>query len=98
MARDRRPIDPLDLLRMNWVSDPVFPPAARLGESRDHVVAFTQTSVDSATWRYRSHILRAGEAGVESLTDGASLDRAPRWAPDGRLLAFVSDRSGSAQV
>jgi len=35
---------------------------------------------------------------LRQLTDGAWRDTAPVWSPDGRRLAFLSNRSGSTQV
>ncbi|MBA2628154.1 MAG: S9 family peptidase, partial [Gemmatimonadales bacterium] len=35
---------------------------------------------------------------AKAVTAGPGSDRAPRWAPDGRSLAFISTRDGTAQV
>lgn len=50
--------------------------------------------------RYRSAIYLVSTDGGEprQMTAGEAKDSAPRWSPDGRVLAFVSDRSGVPQV
>jgi dipeptidyl aminopeptidase/acylaminoacyl peptidase len=35
---------------------------------------------------------------IRNLTDGVGSNWAPRWSPDGRFLAFLSDRDGSGQA
>jgi Tol biopolymer transport system component len=40
------------------------------------------------------HVVRADGTGYRQITDDAFRDRAPRWSPDGRRIAFYSDRSG----
>ena len=40
----------------------------------------------------------ADGSGVTRLTDDPAYDGAPAWSPDGTQIAFVSDRSGAAQV
>lgn len=64
-------------------------------------VAFSLRSIDRAQNRYRSTIwvvsLEAAHEPPRRLTAGPS-DTQPRWSPDGRFLAFVSDRSGDKQL
>ncbi len=76
------------------------------------MVAFTVGSVDVAGNRYHNRIWLAAADGSSPpypFTAGDSRDLLPRWSPDGRLLAFVtqfdavgddrrSDASGSAIV
>ena len=44
------------------------------------------------------HVMPAAGGPWTTITDGAWYDDKPRWAPDGRTLYFVSNRSGRAGV
>lgn len=41
---------------------------------------------------------RAGEGDPQRLTNGGARDWFPAWSPDGRVLAFASDRDGNENV
>ena len=57
-------------------------------------VAFTRTSIDLEARAYRSAIWTVPYGGGEprQLTSGTTRDRGGTWSPDGRWLAFLSDR------
>ncbi|MDM0032171.1 prolyl oligopeptidase family serine peptidase [Variovorax sp. J22P271] len=64
------------------------------------VAACSVRSVDQENDKYASSIWQFSLAGGDAsqLTRGTGDDNSPRWSPDGRQLAFLSDRGGSPQV
>ena len=83
-----RPARPDDLYRIHVPSDPRLSPDGRQ-------VAFGVKSASTANDGYRQAIWAAptdGSSPARQLTLGVRTDRHPRFAPDGRTLAFLSDR------
>ncbi len=76
-----------DLLKFEFLSDP------RLSPTGDEVV-FVRHKVDAEDNGYQSRVYLTGSdgSGRRPLTAGAGSDSHPRWSPDGRWLAFLSDR------
>jgi dipeptidyl aminopeptidase/acylaminoacyl peptidase len=93
MPTSRRPIVAEDVLAIAVVDEPCLSPD---GES----VAFTKKTADVTANAYRSAIWVVPFAGgvPRQLTSGTARDRAPLWSPDGRWLAFLSDRAGKPQI
>jgi dipeptidyl aminopeptidase/acylaminoacyl peptidase len=62
-------------------------------------VAFVATTIDKRSYAYRSSIWMIPMAGGDAtrFTGGEANATSPVWSPDGRWLAFVSDREGEAQ-
>jgi dipeptidyl aminopeptidase/acylaminoacyl peptidase len=94
-AADRRPFTPDDLVRLKRISDPQVSPDGRR-------VAFVRRETDMAANRGVTHLwlleLDAPDAAPRQLTRDPAGESSPRWSPDGRLLYFLSPRSGSSQV
>jgi dipeptidyl aminopeptidase/acylaminoacyl peptidase len=80
---------PGDIGLLTDVADPRLSPDGR-------TVAFTVTTIDVDENTYRSRVWLAavdGSSAPRPFTAGDGRDRAPRWSPDGRSLAFVSHRT-----
>jgi len=96
----RRPITDKDIFDFVWVTNP------QLSPDGSHV-AFTRVVVDEKRTGYETSIWMVATSGGEPpvrLTNGKH-DAQPRWAPDGRRLAFVrggekddTGKPGPAQI
>ncbi|MDL2717253.1 MAG: S9 family peptidase [Acidobacteriota bacterium] len=89
-----RPMTIEDNLTTVRVGDPRLSPDGRQ-------VAFVRTTTDLAAGKRNADVWIVpadGSAPPRALTRHEKADNAPRFSPDGRTLAFVSTRSGVAQV
>lgn len=84
---------PDDIFEIEFAFDPQISPD---GER----IVYTRQSSDRQTDSRFSNlwILAADGQGHRALTAGKHRDRNARWSPDGRRLAFISDRDGSPQL
>ncbi len=89
----RTPLQQADLARLQFLHAAQLAPDGR-------TVAYALSRLDAEADADRVAIwalsLETGEA--RQLTAGAARDTSPQWSPDGRQLAFLSTRSGTAQL
>ena len=93
-ARAGRPMSLDDLLTAVRVGDPQVSPDGRQ-------VAFVRTTTDLGAGKRNADVWIVpadGSAPPRPLTRHEKTDNAPRFSPDGKMLAFVSTRSGAPQV
>jgi dipeptidyl aminopeptidase/acylaminoacyl peptidase len=92
-AQLRRPMTPEDLYRIPRVRDPqVSPDGLHIAFTVGHP-DFEANEIDTDIW-----LMPAAGGEPRRLTHGPGADHSPRWSPDGSWLAFVSDRSGTANL
>lgn len=83
-----RPPRPEDVYRLRIPTEPRLSPDGRLAVATVRTAAPTKDAYRSAIWA----VGLDGGAAPRRLTLGARSDRHPRFSPDGRTLAFLSDR------
>jgi acylaminoacyl-peptidase len=91
-AQDRR-LQPADIFQLEYAADPQISPDGQW-------VAYVRQWSDNMTDRRYSNIwlVKADGSLHRPLTSGKFEETSARWSPDGKRLAYVSNRSGSAQL
>ena len=82
-----------DFITLPIVSDPQVSPDGNLVAYTLSTPSFEENRASSRVW-----IADLATAGSTQVPAPAGNDRAPRWSPDGRWLAFISTRDGAAQI
>jgi dipeptidyl aminopeptidase/acylaminoacyl peptidase len=92
VAQAKRPFTFEDMMALKRVNEPIISPDGKW-------VAFSAVDVnlEKNTKTLHLWIVPASGGDAKQLTSGPGEDR-PRWSPDGKKLAFVSDRDGAQQV
>jgi Tol biopolymer transport system component len=77
-----------------WNSQPAWSPDGKQ-------IAFVSADWDSKEKRRGTsdiYIMKSDGSGINRLTSSSADDFSPAWSPDGKMLAFVSKRKGSADI
>ena len=92
-AVEKRPFTFEEMIKIQRVSDPQLSPDGRW-------VAFTVTMADLEMNTLKSDLWLVPASGGEprQLTRGSKNNERPRWSPDSKRIAFVSNRSGIPQI
>ena len=90
--------NPLDVFELEVVSDAQIHPV-------NQTIVYTRQSFDimldqtrSSLWLHDPSALDSGGESNLPLLSGTANYVSPRWSPDGRRLAYVSDENGSMQI
>ena len=92
-AQQRAPLTLDDMLAMKRIASPALSPDGRQ-------VVYTVTTPDKEANKNLSDIWITATNGAETrqLTAHPAADRNPVWSPDGKWIAFESNRSGENQI
>ncbi|RLT36544.1 MAG: S9 family peptidase [Chloroflexi bacterium] len=95
MPAARPTLQPDDYFRLRFLQDAALSPD---GASVVYTVLHTDTKVEPPVDRKALYWQELSNGYTKQLTDATRQDHSPAWSPDGKLLAFVSDRTGIPQI
>lgn len=88
-----KPFDVQALLKIGRISEPQISPDGKL-------VAFTLQAIDleKNTKPKQIYVVSSDGGDPRQLTRDGTMNERPRWSPDSKRIAYVSNRSGSSQI
>jgi len=63
-----------------------------------YVVKRPVMTKDESEWQHQIFVTQRGGNNTFPLTEGESSSYSPKWSPDGRWIALLSDRSGDNNI
>ena len=93
LAQEIHPFSIHDMLGMDRIGDPQVSP-----DGKQVVFVLRKTDLEANRGRTDLWLVSTEGSGLRQLTTHSASDLNPRWAPDGRMILFLSSRSGSSQV
>src|ERR1051325_2124166 len=93
VAQQKRPFNVNSLLDLKRIGDPQISPDGRW-------LAFTVQTVDVAANKKPQQIWIVPLTGgtPRQITNDGESNQRPRWSPDSKRIAYLSDRGGSSQI
>src|SRR5262249_23974829 len=89
----RKPLEVMDLFNLQLATDPQIAPDGKRIIYVRHFCDIMKDKRHSNLW-----VINADGSEHRPLTTGNYNDSSPRWSPDGRQLAYLSNRDGSPQI
>ncbi len=90
---ERRGMDPEDVLGIKGISDLKLSPDGKKALFTVRECNLKDNEYNTDIW-----LLQIEDGSILKITQSPKQDNTPRWSPDGRMIAFISNRDGKNQI